>query len=149
MPKKFRLPSPALVLAVLALFVALAGTAGAVTAVVVPLAKRALVADDARKLQGRSAQALIQAAAQLPGPASSAAALVSQKTASDSVGARSMKTVTASCDGGKKAIAGGWSADGDVLELGNHANSDASWQYELLNIGDSSSNVSVFVVCLG
>ena len=43
-----RLPSPALVIAVLALFVALSGTA--VAAGIVPLAKRALVADNAKKL---------------------------------------------------------------------------------------------------
>jgi len=51
-----RLPSPALVIAVLALFVALSGTA--VAAGVVPLAKRALVADNAKKLNGLSAGAI-------------------------------------------------------------------------------------------
>src|SRR5262249_13982399 len=45
-----RLPSPALVIALLALFVALSGTA--VAAGIVPLAKRALVSDNAKKLNG-------------------------------------------------------------------------------------------------
>jgi hypothetical protein len=64
-----RLPSPALVIAVLALFVALGGTA--VAAGVVPLAKRALtadkakVADNAKKLGGKTPR---QIAAQMRGP---------------------------------------------------------------------------------
>jgi hypothetical protein len=49
-------PSPALVVAIIALFVALGGTAGAVVAAAVPLAKRALVADNAKKLGGQTGQ---------------------------------------------------------------------------------------------
>ena len=51
-----RMPSPALVIAVAALFVSLGGTA--VAAGVVPLAKRALVADNAKKLGGQTATAI-------------------------------------------------------------------------------------------
>ena len=50
---KIRLPSPAMIVALLALFVALGGTA--VAAGVVPVAKRALVADNAKKLNGLTA----------------------------------------------------------------------------------------------
>ena len=50
---KTQLPSPAMIVALLALFVALGGTA--VAAGVVPLAKRALVADNAKKLNGLTA----------------------------------------------------------------------------------------------
>jgi hypothetical protein len=61
-------PSPALVLALLALFVALGGTAVAAT----PVVKRALFADNAAKLQGRSAAAIVKLAASRaatrPGP---------------------------------------------------------------------------------
>ena len=46
-------PSPAFVVAMIALFVGLTGTAGAVATQVVPLAKRALVAENAKKLGGR------------------------------------------------------------------------------------------------
>ena len=66
--------------ALLALFVSLSGTA--VAAGVVPLAKRALtadrakVADNAKKLDGPATAALLQKAAQTPGPASSASGLV-------------------------------------------------------------------------
>ena len=45
-------PSAAFVVAMIALFVALGGTAGAVVSAAVPLAKRALVADNAKKLGG-------------------------------------------------------------------------------------------------
>ena len=79
-------PSPALVVALLALFISLSGTA--VAAGVVPLAKRALmadkakVADNAKKLDGPASAALLQKAAQMPGPASSAAPGVSRLPAS-------------------------------------------------------------------
>ena len=45
-------PSAALIVAMIALFVALGGTAGAVVTAAVPLAKRALIADNAKKLNG-------------------------------------------------------------------------------------------------
>ena len=57
---KMRRPSPALVVSTVALFVALGGTAGAVVTQAVPLAKRALVAENAKKLGG-------QTPAQVPG----------------------------------------------------------------------------------
>jgi hypothetical protein len=61
---KMRRPSPALVVATVALFVALGGTAGAVVTAAVPLAKRALVADNAKKVGGLTAVQLGSAAAQ-------------------------------------------------------------------------------------
>ncbi len=65
----------------LALFIALSGTA--VAAGIVPLAKRALnadkakQADNAKKVGGQTAAAIITQAAQTPGPAGTAAGLVS------------------------------------------------------------------------
>jgi hypothetical protein len=52
--RHIRGPSPSVTLALLALFVALGGTA--VAANVVPLAKRALVADNAKKVGGLTAR---------------------------------------------------------------------------------------------
>ena len=49
---RMKRPSPAFVVAMVALFVALGGTAGAVVTAAVPLAKRALVADNAKKVGG-------------------------------------------------------------------------------------------------
>lgn len=105
-------PSPALVIAVLALFISLSGTA--VAAGVVPLAKRALSADkakqadNARLLGGKGAAAIIAKAAQSPGPASSAAGLVSVKTAPWSLPPAGDNDFAVVCDAGQKAIAGGW-----------------------------------------
>ena len=55
-------PSPALVVAMVALFVALGGTAGAVVTAAVPLAKRELVSDNAKKLNGFTANQVASAA---------------------------------------------------------------------------------------
>ena len=64
-------PSPALVVAVLALFFALGGAAGAAVTAAVPLAKRALTADNAKKLNGFSATQIAtagaRAGAEIPG----------------------------------------------------------------------------------
>ena len=49
---RFRLPSPAMIVALVALLAGLTGTAIAQN--VVPLAARAKVADNAKKLQGRT-----------------------------------------------------------------------------------------------
>jgi len=112
--QRFRQPTPSFVVAVVALFFALGGTAGAITAAAVPLAKRALVADNAKKLEGKTSAQLLaasakqaSAAAQQPGPASSAAGLVTIKTASWTLAPNQGGEFTVTCDAGQKAIAGG------------------------------------------
>jgi len=145
---KIRRPSPALVVALIALFVALSGTA--VAAGVVPLAKRALNADNAAKLGGTTPAAVVQQAAQLPGPASTAGGLVSQKTVSDSIAPNGSKMISLSCDGGKKVIGAGWSSDGAVFDLGNHPTGDTTWTFEFANFSDTATSaVSAYVVCIG
>src|SRR5262245_10793009 len=101
-------PSAALVVAMIALFVALGGTAGAVVTAAVPLAKRALVADNAKKLGGQTAsqitsQAATQAAT-VAGPASTAASLVSTKTQSVQLGAGGGQAFQLACDTGQKVM---------------------------------------------
>ena len=84
---KLRKPSPAMVIALVALFVATSGSA--VAGSIVPLAKRALSADNAKhavsadnskKLAAPAAAAIAQQAvsqaSQAPGPASTAAGLI-------------------------------------------------------------------------
>src|SRR3990172_11845751 len=116
-------PSPAFVVAMVALFVALGGTAGAVVNAAVPLAKRALVADNAKKLGGQtaaqiSAKATAAALAQSPAgdrPASTAAGLVT--TVSQSIGTFAPgfgAAVLGVCASGKKVIGGGFSSDRPV-----------------------------------
>jgi len=134
-----RLPSPALVIAVLALFVALSGTA--VAAGVVPLAKRALVADNAKKLNGLSAGAI---AAGIP-------ALVTVRTQPWSLNGGGQNDFSAACNGGEKAIAGGFdNPNGNVLAIDTRPSSDdASWKVFLLNVSNSTSaSGTVYAVCL-
>jgi hypothetical protein len=101
-------PSPAFVVAMVALFVALGGTAGAVVTAAVPLAKRALVADNAKKLDGQTPSQLVSQASAAPGPASTAAGLISIKIGSWSLGPNGGSDFLVTCDSGQKAVAGGW-----------------------------------------
>lgn len=120
--RQMKRPNKALVVAMIALFVALGGTAGAVVSAAVPLAKRALVADrakvaavaeNAKKLGGQTPQQLVSQAAELPGPARSAAGLIVTKTAPWSLGPGAGGNFTVTCDAGQKALGGGWSDPGD------------------------------------
>lgn len=106
--KRTKRPSPALVVAMVALFVALGGTAGAVVTAAVPLAKRALTADNAKKLAGQTPAQIAEQAAGMPGPASSAAGLVTIKTGTWSLASGSSSDFSIACDSPQKAIAGGW-----------------------------------------
>lgn len=119
--RKLKLPSPAMAVALVSLFVALSGTALAVGDAIVPLAKRALnadnakhalTADTAKKLGTASSAALVQQAvsqaSQAPGPASTAAGLVVIKTAAWSLGPGGQSDFTVTCDTGLKAVSGGW-----------------------------------------
>lgn len=151
-------PSPALVVALLALFVALSGTA--VAATVVPLAKRALtadrakqaaVADVAKKLGPQATTALVSRAAQAPGPASSAAGLVSTKTGAFALNADEGRMFSAACAAGEKAVGGGFSYDSSalVLALDSLPTGDGSgWQLFLANLSDSSASGTVYAVCI-
>lgn len=134
MLQKLRLPSPAMTVALIALFAGFAGSAIAQTAV--PLAKRALTADkakvattarNAQRLQGQTAGQI----AATPGPATDAATLNGQTAAqiaatagpasSIPAGAVTYRTQsysvsnegetardTALCRQGEKVIGGGW-----------------------------------------
>ena len=98
-----KMPSPALVIAVLALFVSLSGTA--VAAGVVPLAKRALTADNSKKLGGQTADAIAASAAQRPGPASSAAGLFTVKSTAWSLGPNGRNDFAVMCDRARRRSA--------------------------------------------
>jgi hypothetical protein len=125
--RTIRYPSPATVIALLALFIAMSGTA--VAAGVVPVAKRALVADNAKKVEGKTVAQLLaheqqpakkslesdrldgmhaQDVAALPSPASTAAGMVTAKTGIWTVSPRDYRPFTVTCDAGQKAISGGW-----------------------------------------
>jgi len=139
-----RRPSPALVIALLALFVALGGTA--VAAGVVPLAKRALVANtalNAQKLGGLTGQ---QVASLAPPPN------VYYKTAAWTLaGGADPKDFTVSCDPGEHVISGGYdNPDGGVLAQDTHPTADyTGW---VVNLSDLSPTVdtsgTLYAVCV-
>ena len=141
---RIRHPSPALVIAVLALFISLSGTA--VAAGVVPMAKKALFANNAGKLQGKT---LTQVAA-LPGPASKAASLVSVSTTPFSLGVSEERDFTVQCASGAKAISGGYTSPNSVLAFDSRPTPDgAGWGVYLGNLSNSAAGAgTVHAVCL-
>jgi hypothetical protein len=173
---RFRLPSPALVIALVALAVALSGTA--VAAGVVPLAQRALqadnakhamaadkakqaassqnaahavAADSAKKLSPAAAQAVVQQASQLPGPASSAAGVVVVKSApAGQLAPQHGQSFTISCDPGQKILAAGYQSDNAVINMvESHPTGDASWTIGLVNLDDAApATVTLYATCV-
>jgi hypothetical protein len=142
-----RLPSPALVISVISLFVALGGTA--VAAGVVPLAKRSLVSDNAKKLQGKTA-AQVAGMVTAP-PVASVASLTSIKTVAWTLNAQQANDLTVTCDSGQKAIAGGWEeATSTTVSYDDRPSADGtSWRVVLLNLSTSAAaNGTLFAVCL-
>jgi hypothetical protein len=159
-----RLPSPAMTVALVALLVALSGTA--LAAGVVPLAKRALVADNAKKLGGRSAAQI----ASIPGPATT----LNGKTADDiastpgptstitgtivvkkeALTIESFQTIdsTVECDAGQKAIGGGFEAPdaaGAVFSFDTRPNADGTaWKLRLGSATDVNVTGQLYAICV-
>ena len=161
MSRKLRLPSPAMAVALAALFVALSGTA--VAAGVPGLAKRALVADNAKKLAGQTpagllasakqqAEAAAANAAKQPGPASTAGGLVVIKSAVWNTNPRGGGNFTAMCDAGQKVIGGGWSDPGDwSSSYQSMPTADGNgWTVNIytVSVAPGPQSGSVFAMCL-
>ena len=151
MGKTMRLPSPSMMVALLALLVALSGTAVA-AGVVPPLARRALLADNAARLQGKTATQVVVQATRLPSPASTAAGLVSVKQVPWTIGPGGQATVLATCPPGQRAIAagwddpGGWAHEWDSKPLGD----GPTWSM-IITVSDSApggQSGSVQLICL-
>jgi hypothetical protein len=170
--------TPSLVISVLALFVALAGTG--VAANIVPLAKKALTANkakladtakNARKLDGQTAAQV----ASIPGPATDAATLNGKTAAQIAATPGPVSSLPASlftvrqdsfelsqegaeartdahCLTGEKAIAGGWAiTDGLATVTKDSPAPDGSgWQFKIF--ADSGNNLPavgfVYAVCV-
>jgi hypothetical protein len=159
--KRFEPSRTALVLSLLALL-AVAGNANAIVTNVVPLAKRALVADNAKKLNGLSATqlagasttaavraALVQSPAG-PRPASTAAGLVTIKSRSFPIGANSGVAATVACDAGQQVMGGGSDSDvPGVLAFRSFPADSATWKLLLFNLEDNlTANVTIYATCL-
>jgi hypothetical protein len=129
--------------ALLALFVALSGTA--VAAGIVPLAKRALVADNAKKLGGVPLGGLVGGiAAGLP-------AVITVRTQPWSLNPSAQNDFTVPCSQGEKAISGGYdNPTGDAFPLDTRPSADASgWRIFLGNPSSTAAaSGSLFAVCM-
>jgi hypothetical protein len=156
MKRRFHRPSGAFLVALIALFIALGGTAGAVATVVPALAKRALIADNAKKLNGFTAAQIgagvLQASSQVPGPASTASSLVSTVSTAFSLAGGAGQSFTASCGSAGKAVGGGFANTGSGLALSavSAPTPDGTgWIEGLFNIDSSSTAAGqVFATCL-
>ncbi|HET8968308.1 MAG TPA: hypothetical protein VFN06_02640 [Gaiellaceae bacterium] len=155
--KTMKRPSAALVVAMIALFVALGGTAGAVVTAAVPLAKRALVADNAKKLNGVTASQLGSAAVAVAlrespagaRPASTAGGLLSIKTTTATLAANGEGEFTVTCDAGQRAAGGGFSSDGAVFNFDSYPVSTSAWRLYLANADEANAaNVTLYATCL-
>ncbi len=143
-------PSPALVIALAALFVSLGGTA--IAAGIVPLAKRALVADNAIKLGGQTPASIAAAAARQPGPASSTAGLVTVKTAPWTMAPGGHSDTAVMCDSGQKAVGGGYDDPGGYAHAWDTrpTGDGGGWRVhiDLLDEATGQQSGLVYAICL-
>lgn len=135
-------PSPALLIACFALFVALGGTAIAAA----PAVKRALFANNAGKLQGKTAAQI----AALPGPARAAANLISVKAAPFALNPDGEGAFTVQCGAGERAISGGFKTPNFVVSVDTLPTNDGrGWQLYLINLSSSQFAAgAVQAVCI-
>jgi hypothetical protein len=143
----FRRPSPAMVVALIALFVSLSGTAMAAK----PVA-RALFANNAGKLQGSTRAQVIAAAAAAvkPPTVTSVRGLVSVSSKEFFVLGGEAATETVSCTSGR-VISGFWTTTlGGRATAGNITpTSETTWSFEMVNLrADGPARGTLSVVCL-
>lgn len=134
--------TPSMAVALIALFFALGGIGTAATTAIVPLAKRALSADNAKKLERKS----LGEVAGMPGPATA-----TTKTAALTLAPSQVGYFTISCDSGQAAISGGYAYTGDVvvLALDTHPLDAVTWRIFLANTSTTTGvSVTLYVVCL-
>jgi hypothetical protein len=85
----------------------------------------------------------------MPSPATSAASLVTNRTASFSIASNAVQPATPACQAGEKAVGGGYTTSGFILQLTSAPSSDgASWQFILGNLGDSTATGTAYAVCV-
>jgi hypothetical protein len=151
-----------MIVALLALLVALGGTA--IAANVVPLANRARVADNAKKLRGKSPAEVAampgpattldgktaEQIAALPGPATTIADLVVVKTAPLSIPGGEVVDLAVQCDAGQKAIGGGYDAPDTLLFLSDTrpTASDGGWKLRLANGFEDPATGTLYAICV-
>jgi hypothetical protein len=141
----------------IALFVALGGTAGAVVTAAVPLAKRALVADNSKKLGGQTAGQITAKATTTafglspagPRPASTASATIAVKTAPGALATDEGKPFSVSCDAGQRVAAGGFSTEGAVIAFDSYPANGTTWTLYLVNLNETApANLTLHATCV-
>jgi hypothetical protein len=150
-------PSPAMTIAVIALFAALAGSAiGAGTVAYAKkagYATKAGTANNAKKLQGKTAAQIV---AMVPAPTippvSSVADLVTVKKGAWALTAGHWQGYTTACDSGQKAIGGGWDqsdpAAGGAFALSSFPTADDSgWTVWIVDTAGAHAGVT-YAICL-
>ena len=141
--RRLSLPSPAMAVALIALFVALSGTA---VAAAVPLAKKALFAGNSAKLQGKTAAEI----AATPGPAASVSGLVTLRSADFVLDASQSHVFSITCGPGEKALSGGFFTGANVLSGSSRIGGDGT-TFSILLRNPSGTPVTgyVYSVCVG
>jgi hypothetical protein len=129
-----------------------------VAAGVVPLAKRALSADNAKKLQGFTANQIAAAGAvagsRLPGPALTAAGLIDVHAGTFSLAAATATSspnasFSVACSAGEKAMSGGYSSNFSVQGADSAISADGgTWSVLLVNFDSNPASGVTYVVCL-
>ena len=151
--------SAALVVSMIALFVALGGTAGAVVTAAVPLAKLgALVADNAKSRRsdcgadrGAGSKGCCDAVSRGGSRGEHGGGARDTKTqVSAQLGAGAGQAFQLVCDTGQKVLSGGFVADNAVIiAVANAPVSDTTWGIGLLNLDSSApANVNLYAICL-
>jgi len=160
---RIRTPSPAMVVAAAALIVALTGTA--IAAEVVPLSKRALVADNAKKLRGKTPAQVArmpgpattldgktaEQIAAMPGPANAVAGLVVYKTAPRTLEPGVIVDTTTSCDQGQKAVGGGFQGpdNNQIVAFDSRPSADGgAWRLRLESFDLENATATLVAVCV-
>ena len=163
--RKPSLPSPSLVVSVIALFVALGGTAGAAVLITSKDIKDGTIqnADVAKKAidhtklvegtdSGLNADKLdnlsSEQIAAMPGPASSAIGLLTTRTANYSIGADQGGDFEVKCATGEKVTGGGSSSFGSVVTFDSRPNTESSWAVYVVNFGSEPVALTAWAICV-
>jgi hypothetical protein len=151
-------PSPALIVAVVALVAALAGTAVAAD----PLATTSVSKKKTKKIAKKQANKAVDAFATATFPISGAdLATIEERSASETIApsvspAISTETATANCQTGERVISGGWTTeleqvgmDAKVALPFEDKRSDNGWQATAVNLSNTLTNeLTAHAYCL-
>jgi hypothetical protein len=129
-----------MVVAAIALAISLGGTAVAAT----PVVKRALFADNAGKLQGKTAAQV----AALPGPATSGSGLIGVRTQTLVLAPRQEGDFAVACSTNERIVSGGFTSQGAVHPWDSRPTDERTWMVYLANMEDRALGATLYAVCV-